>query len=138
MSLHDAKIRQRVRKVFDEIAGFVQTALEEAMRRGGDQALGERARRGRIYGGAPPPLQNVQRPKRPTTARPEGSGPCQSALELERRPDPEDERQTMKKRGVLFDPGHGRTSKEWASVAPESKDSSLKLATDAREFAESL
>lgn len=37
-------------------------------------------------------------------------------------------------RGVLFDPGHGRTSKEWVSVAPESKDAWLKLATDAREF----
>jgi len=37
MSSHDAKIRRRVRKVFDEIAGFVAAALAEAVR-GGDVA----------------------------------------------------------------------------------------------------
>ncbi len=37
-------------------------------------------------------------------------------------------------RGVLFDPGHGRTSKEWVSVAPETTEAWIKLATDAREF----
>lgn len=36
--------------------------------------------------------------------------------------------------GVLFDPGHGRTSKEWISVAPDSADAWLKLATSARQF----
>ncbi len=37
-------------------------------------------------------------------------------------------------RGVYFDPGHGRTSKEWVSVAPESRGAWLELATEAREF----
>jgi len=37
-------------------------------------------------------------------------------------------------RAVLFDPGHGRVSKEWVSVGPEPRSSWLKLATSAREF----
>jgi hypothetical protein len=41
-------------------------------------------------------------------------------------------------KGVLFDPGHGRTSKEWVSVGPKSKDAWLKLAIEAREFVASL
>lgn len=34
MSSHDARIRRRVRKVFEDIAGYVETALEEARQRG--------------------------------------------------------------------------------------------------------
>lgn len=36
--------------------------------------------------------------------------------------------------GVYFDPGHGRTSKEWVSVALNSSNACLKLATDAHTF----
>lgn len=39
---------------------------------------------------------------------------------------------------IYFDPGHGRTSKEWVSVPPHSKDAWLKLATEAHEFVASI
>jgi hypothetical protein len=37
-------------------------------------------------------------------------------------------------RAVLFDPGHGRVSKEWVSVAPEPAPAWLALARSARDF----
>ncbi len=39
MSSHDAKIRRRVRKVFDEIEGFIESALEDAVRRSDVQGI---------------------------------------------------------------------------------------------------
>jgi TetR/AcrR family transcriptional repressor of nem operon len=218
MSSHDAKIRQRVRKVFDEIAGFVETALEEAMRRGdvaeirpsenaravvaymegllllsrtyndpsvlrrlGQKAVDLAGARSNSSAGlkkqAPKGRAASPKRKRASTARPRAENDAAEKLFasiaealLERATVttarmfgstclktsgkvfavaykgrlvlklPADRVESLVKsgRGVLFDPGHGRTSKEWASVAPESKDSWLKLATDAREFVESL
>lgn len=39
---------------------------------------------------------------------------------------------------VLFDPGHGRVSKEWVSVGPGRKREWPNLATEAREFVAAL
>ena len=35
------------------------------------------------------------------------------------------------KKGIYFDPGHGRTSKEWVAVAPSSQSKWLSLAREA-------
>jgi TetR/AcrR family transcriptional repressor of nem operon len=43
MSSHDARIRQRVRKVFDGIASYVEKTLEEAVRRGDLEGIEPRA-----------------------------------------------------------------------------------------------
>lgn len=38
------------------------------------------------------------------------------------------------KKGIYFDPGHGRTSKTWVAVFPNVKKEWLKLAREAKEF----
>ena len=38
------------------------------------------------------------------------------------------------KKGIYFDPGHGRTSKEWIAVAPSTKSRWLGLAREAKAF----
>lgn len=38
------------------------------------------------------------------------------------------------KSGVYFDPGHGRTSKEWIEVKSAAQDKWLKLAQEAKKF----
>jgi TetR/AcrR family transcriptional regulator, transcriptional repressor for nem operon len=211
MSSHDAKIRQRVRKVFDEIAGYVETALEQAvecgeapgikppenaralvaymegllllarthndpgiLRRLGHKAVDlaiarpdasgpppESRRRwqmkvkkkGKRASGAPDALfasitEPLLKSGGVTSARMFGSN-ClkvsgkvfvvgyKGRLVL-KLPAERVQQLVASGRGVLFDPGHGRTSKEWVSVAPESRDAWLRLATDAREFVASL
>ena len=41
------------------------------------------------------------------------------------------------RKAELFDPGHGRVSKEWVSVGPELKGQWLRLAEEAKEFVRS-
>lgn len=38
------------------------------------------------------------------------------------------------KKGIYFDPGHGRTSKEWVEVRSEAKSEWMRLAEQARKF----
>lgn len=38
------------------------------------------------------------------------------------------------KKGVYFDPGHGRISKEWVAVAPSAESEWLNLAREAKAF----
>lgn len=38
------------------------------------------------------------------------------------------------KKGIYFDPGHGRTSKEWVAVFPKIQKQWLTLASEAKDF----
>lgn len=42
------------------------------------------------------------------------------------------------KKGVYFDPGHGRISKEWIGVTPTTKSEWLNLAKEAKNFVSNL